>query len=199
MAPPPASHASRLALSRRGFLRLGAASAGFVALSRLTAVPAEALAAEPGAAGFFDERETGILAALVERLAGAEEAAGDPRARAVATIDALCRTLDPALTGLLPTALLLFEWWPALLELRFTRFTRLAPEDQDASLRGWMTSRFAFRRQAFYAIRNLAFLGWYSQPESWGAIGYAGPLLGARGVGARAGPGARGVGPRSAA
>ena len=40
-----------------------------------------------------------------------------------------------------------------------------------------MTSRLALRRTAFLGLRNLCFLGWYSQPESWSLIGYQGPLL----------------------
>jgi hypothetical protein len=40
-----------------------------------------------------------------------------------------------------------------------------------------MTSRLAVRRQGFLAVRNLALLGYYSQPETWTLIGYAGPLL----------------------
>ncbi len=65
---------------------------------------------------------------------------------------------------------MLFDWTPS-------RFTRLTPTGQDASLRGWMTSRLALRRQGFQALRNLAFLGYYAQPSTWPSIGYAGPLL----------------------
>jgi hypothetical protein len=64
-----------------------------------------------------------------------------------------------------------------LFELRFSRFTRLTPDEQDASLRGWMQSRIALRRTAFLALRNLAMLGWYAQDESWPSVGYSGPLL----------------------
>ena len=52
--------------------------------------------------------------------------------------------------------------------------------ERDASLRAWRDSRLALRRQGFEALRNLAMLGWYSQDESWPAVGYAGPLLRSR-------------------
>ena len=55
--------------------------------------------------------------------------------RAVATVDAVCRSLDPAVSGLLPLALRLVEWGPFLFELRPARFTALTPDEQDASLR----------------------------------------------------------------
>ncbi len=51
---------------------------------------------------------------------------------------------------------------------------------RDASLHGWMTSRFALRRLAFTGLRNLCMLGYYSQPETWPLIGYQGPLIGSR-------------------
>ena len=53
----------------------------------------------------------------------------------------------------------------------------MTPEQRDDSLRAWMTSRLGLRRQAFYALRNLAFLGWWSQQETWALVGYAGPLV----------------------
>jgi hypothetical protein len=55
----------------------------------------------------------------------------------------------------------------------------MSDAERDASLRAWMTSRLAIRRQAFLAVRNLCLLGFYSQPEAWRLVGYQGPLLGA--------------------
>jgi hypothetical protein len=173
MALPPALHATR-----RGFLRLLGSGAALAALSRLPVVPATARAAPPGAR-FFDEAQTQILTHVVERMVASGEPDA-PRVRdsgAIASIDALCASLAPDLTGPLPALLRLVEWGPPLFELRFSRFTRLAPDEQDASLRGWMQSRIGLRRTAFLALRNLAMLGWYAQEESWPGVGYAGPLL----------------------
>ncbi len=171
-------------LTRRGFLRLGGATAAFAGLAQVRIVPpaAQAAAATTGGATgarFFDEQQTEILTQLVERLVatGEPEAPAVRETRTVATIDALCRELDPAMTSILPTALRLFDWGPVLFDWRLSRFTRLGDDEKDASLRGWMTSRLPERRQGFLAIRNLALLGYYSQPETWPLIGYAGPLL----------------------
>ena len=168
-------------LTRRGFLRLGGATAALVGITQIRVIPpaAYAAAATTTTARFFDAQDTEILTQLVERLV----ATGEPDApairdtRTIATIDALCRGLDPALTSILPTALRLFEWGPLLFDFRLSRFTRLDNDEKDASLRGWMTSRLPARRQGFLAVRNLALLGYYSQPETWPLIGYAGPLL----------------------
>jgi hypothetical protein len=165
--------------TRRGFLRLAGATAAFSALAQLRVLPAAAACAADAGGRFFDDTETGILTQLMQRMVetGLEGAPRVRDTRAVATVDAVCRGLDPAVSGLLPLALRLVEWGPLLFELRPARFTGLSPDQQDASLRGWMTSRFEFRRTAFLGLRNLCFLGWYSQPESWGLIGYQGPLL----------------------
>jgi len=175
------------ATTRRGFLRLAGAAAAFGALAQLRTLPAAAAcAATPDAGGrFFDAAETEILTQLMERITDTG-LANAPRVRdthAVATVDTLCRGLDPEISGVLPIALRLFEWGPLLFEGRLARFGSLAPAEQDASLAGWMQSRFELRRMAFLGVRNLCFMGWYSQPEVWPLIGYQGPLL-RRGAGA---------------
>ena len=184
VAPPPESKRpgalAALRATRRGFMGLAGASAALAALPTLRALP---VAAAPSAeAGFFDATETEILTQLAERICdtGTSEA---PRVRGtatVATIDAFCTRLDPSLSSALPLALRLFEWGPLVFDLTPTRFTRMSDVAKDASLRAWMTSRLAIRRQAFLAVRNLCLVGWYSQPEVWKLVGYAGPLLGAR-------------------
>ena len=175
------------ATTRRGFLRLAGGAAAFTALAQLRSLPASAAcaAATDPSGRFFDASETEILTLLMERItdSGLPEAPRVRDTRAVATVDALCRGLDPAISGVLPLALRLFEWGPLLFEGRLARFGSLSPAEQDASLRGWLTSRFELRRLAFLGVRNLCFMGWYSQPEVWPLIGYQGPLL-RRGAGA---------------
>ena len=167
--------------TRRGFLRLAGTTAAFGALAQLGALPASTLgcAAAPPGERFFDADETEILTQLIERMTdtGLEGAPRVRDTRAVATVDAVCRGLDPAVSGVLPLALQLFEWGPPLFDARFTRFSRLPAAEQDVHLRGWTTSKLALRRTAFLGVRNLCFMGWYSQPEVWPLIGYQGPLL----------------------
>lgn len=168
-----------LSTTRRGFLRLAGAAASLQALAQLRAVPASATEAAAAGPAFFSPREQEILTQIVERMVDSAEPAA-PRVRdtrAVATIDALCGSLDPEVTQPLPTLLRVFDWSPYVFDFRFERFTEMAPAEQDATLEGWMRSRFAVRRMAFQALRNLAFLGYYSQEETWPMIGYAGPLL----------------------
>ena len=165
--------------TRRGFLRLAGATAAFASLAQLRALPAAA-ALPPGEA-FFGPGETEILTRIAERVCDSGDPAAPPlrETRTVATIDAFCRALDLSLTAQLPLALRLFEWGPFLFDWTFTPFTRMSDAGRDASLRAWMTSRLAIRRQAFLAVRNLCLLGFYSQPEAWRLIGYKGPLVAA--------------------
>jgi hypothetical protein len=170
--------ARRLRATRRGFLRLASTSAALTALAQIRVLPAPA-AAEPPRDRFFDAGETEILTQIVERMVDSGEP-GAPavrETRSVATIDALCRRLDPGISGTLPLALRLFDYGPILFDLSFSRFSRMSDEQKDASLDAWLTSRLALRRTAFLALRNLAFLGYYSQPETWPLIGYQGPLI----------------------
>ncbi|MEE9608996.1 MAG: hypothetical protein V3U03_14750 [Myxococcota bacterium] len=176
--------ADALTTSRRGFLRLAGAAAAFTALGQLRVVApgARALPADAGPA-FFDPWETEVLTQIMERVVetGLPDAPRVRDTRAVATVDALCHTLPPGVSGQLPLALRLFEYGPLLFDLQFSRFTRMSDEQKDASLEAWMTSRLSVRRMAFTGVRNLCFFGYYSQDETWPLIGYAGPLIGRAG------------------
>ncbi len=172
---------SGLHTSRRGFLRLSfGGAAGLATLGNLRALPAGASDPDgPAEGSFFSEDEREVLAAIAERMVETGEP-GAPALRgtdALGVIDRTCAALPAAVTEQLPLALRLFDWWPFLFELRFRRFRDLSAEERDASLRGWMESRFDLRRLAFFALRNLSLLGYWSQRETWPLIGYRGPLL----------------------
>jgi len=163
--------------TRRGFLRLAGGSAALAALANVRTLPAAAAA---GSARFFAPTEREILTQVVERMVDTGEPAA-PAVRAtgaIDAIDALCVSLDPGATAPLPALLRLVDWSPLLFDGRPARFTALGADDQDAVLAGWMGSRFAWRRTAFLALRNLALLGYWSQDATWPLIGYQGPLIG---------------------
>jgi hypothetical protein len=167
-------------LSRRGFLALAGSGTALASLASLRAVPAAALEVVPAtAAPFFLPRDREILTVVVERMVDTGEPSAPPvrATRTIETIDALCARLDPVSTAPLPALLRLVEWGPFLFERRFARFTGLDAAGQDAALTGWMTSGLALRRMGFFALRNLALLGYWSQDETWPLVGYAGPLL----------------------
>jgi hypothetical protein len=171
--------------TRRRFLQIavaslpawGSASTSFAALATVrAAVPPGPPASDDA---FFDAREREILTLVIERMvaAGPRDTPDVAGSEAVAAIDRICGALDPEITRPLPLLLRLVEWGPLVFDLRLSSFSAMTPAERDSSLRGWMTSRLSVRRLGFSALKNLAMLGWYSQPGSWKAIGYAGPLL----------------------
>ena len=58
-----------------------------------------------------------------------------------------------------------------------TRFTALPLDRQREYFDLWRRSRFLLRREFHAAARSLVMGSAYSMPETWGVIGYAGPLL----------------------
>lgn len=176
-----AGRAGSLRTTRRGFLHLAGASVAFAGLANLRALPVAADAATDGR--FFSAADGQRFSRIAERMVASDDlrAPAWGETRALDAVDALCARLDPELTAPLPTLLRLVEWSPFLFELRLARFSSLDEAGRDAHLAGWMRSRFRWRRQAFLALRNLALLGYYSQEQTWAAIGYRGPLLGGAG------------------
>jgi hypothetical protein len=62
-----------------------------------------------------------------------------------------------------------------------TRFTRMSPAEQDATLRDWERSSLTLRRRGFQGLRTLCFLGYWRDDRTWPLIGYTGPMLPKRG------------------
>ena len=61
-----------------------------------------------------------------------------------------------------------------------SRFTRLAPSDQDRVL-AWMESNSeGMLRGGFDALKSCVFMGYYRDPRTWKVIGYAGPFVAKR-------------------
>lgn len=54
-------------------------------------------------------------------------------------------------------------------------FTRMTPEEQDAHLERWATSRLAVRRTGFQALKRLAAAIYYASPLTFASVGYPGP------------------------
>jgi hypothetical protein len=168
-------------VGRRGFLALIGGSGALATLARVApaSLGGGALAACGSDDGpLFAPAEREVLTQVVERMVAT--AAGVPPVResgALARIETLLRALDPELVRPVPALLRLVDWGPWLFDATPARFGALSDAAKDASLRGWQRSRLALRRQGFAALRNLAFFGWYAEESSWGAIGYAGPLL----------------------
>lgn len=56
---------------------------------------------------------------------------------------------------------------------RHRRFTELDDDAADVYLRSWEQSRLPPRRAVFRALKSICMVGYWSQPETWGSIGYS--------------------------
>lgn len=123
---------------------------------------------------FFSPTEVEILTVLTECMVGNDtsDAWQQPYGRdnsilasssTITNIDAFVAGLPGNLQVQLRRALHLFQWCPILFIGKFALFTRLLPRDAEAYIRSWAESRFGLRRRLFRGLRDLMFLGYYSQ------------------------------------
>ncbi len=101
-----------------------------------------------------------------------------PGAKSEATLrtaEVFMSSQDESVRAKLRLLLKVFDWGALLKYGR--RFTRLPAEKQDGYLRAWEFSQFQIFRFAFSSLRNLVFVSYYTQQETWPTMGYPGPWL----------------------
>ena len=111
---------------------------------------------------FFSPTEAEILTVLTEHMVGTDLPDVE-HSSTVTTIDAFVAGLPLNLQLQLRRALHLFQWCPILFAGKRRTFTRLSPCDAEIYIRSWAESRYGVRRRLFRGLRNLTFLGYYSQ------------------------------------
>ena len=123
----------------------------------------------------FTPKEARILAVLVTHMVGTGRGKdASPTTEnysewvqiSTVTIDAFVAKLPSELQTQLRRALYLFQWCPILFIGKPRRFTRLLPSDAEGYIRSWAESRFGFRRRLFRGLRDMSFLGYYSQKDN---------------------------------
>ena len=113
---------------------------------------------------FFTEVEHDILKSVCAYMVGVpEDTALDTP---VIVIDAFVQQLPKTLRKQLRFGLHLFQWGPPLFLGKPCRFTQLAPRDAVRYIKSWAKSRFKVRRRLFRGLRDIAFLGFYSNQSS---------------------------------
>ncbi len=122
--------------------------------------------------------EATVMLAVANRLV--PERVGFPRPLEIGVprkVDAILAMAHPATQKEARQLIRLFENALAgmLFELPVRTFTSSSPEEQDERLRGWATSRITLRRSGYRALKRLVYAAYYASPETWPAVGYAGP------------------------
>jgi hypothetical protein len=94
------------------------------------------------------------------------------------TVDAWVARMRPAVRRDMGRFLAYLEHLAPLAKGYASRFTRLAPEAQDAVLASLETSPHDLLRAGFDGLKALVFIGYYRDPRTWAIAGYDGPLVG---------------------
>jgi hypothetical protein len=94
-------------------------------------------------------------------------------------MDEVAAMAHPATQGELRRLVRIFEsaLGGLLLDGEARLFTTSTPAQQDRRLTAWAQSRLPLRRTGYRALKRLVYASYYAAPETWAAIGYAGPPL----------------------
>ncbi len=167
--------ALRVDLTRRRLLQTGFGGALLLAFGAVLPTGCARYSPVESSLRFLTRKEYAVVTQAAVRILGLPD---DARASLGGFIDGLLADLPPTSQSQARLMLRVVEHGTHLFDLKSRRFTRLAPPEQDAYLRGWMESTLGARRVIFRALKTLAALGYYAQPASFADIGYDGPWLG---------------------
>ena len=171
-----------MAETRRGFLKktLGGAALLAVAGAVPLALRKTKLRETPKALRFFTPAEYSIWAAVGDRILAEEKPSGAPSPSQIdvaAKADAFLAPLPENDRKDLKQLLALFDnaLFSALQGGPPRPFTQMSPDDQDAHLRRWQTSRLALQRTGYQAMKRLSCALYFSDPRTYASVGYPGP------------------------
>ncbi len=94
-----------------------------------------------------------------------------------AFVDRYVATMPAALRRDLLSLFGVVEHVLPVLSKKSSRFTRLAPDEQDAVLAKMEASDQDLLRGAFAGVKSLLFMGYYRDPRTWKILGYEGPFV----------------------
>ena len=162
-------------LTRRQLLRTGFGGVLVLAFGALLPSGCARYSPTSRSLRFLSRKEYAVVTQAAVRILGLPDEAGEEIG---GFIDGILAELPVTSQRQARLMLRVVEHGTHLFDLKAKRFTRLSPSEQDSYLEGWMKSSLGARRVIFRALKTLAALGYYAQPETWDAIGYDGPWLG---------------------
>lgn len=109
---------------------------------------------------FFTQAEHDILKSVCAYMVGVSNDA--ELETPVITIDAFVQQLPKPLRTRIRFGIRLFQWGPPFFIGKLCLFTHLERGDAVRYIESWARSRLGIRRQLFRGLRDIAFLGYYS-------------------------------------
>lgn len=165
-------------VTRRAFLRFGAAGAVLLAAAELARADRTYRAAGPDEpARVLGAADREVLAAVAPVILAGALGAQIDAAAVIASIDRAVSGLPPHLQREVRQLLALLASWPGRRWLAGidAPWRSAAPAEVHAFLERWRFSRWALLQQGYHALHELVLAAWYARPDAWPAIGYPGP------------------------
>lgn len=124
----------------------------------------------------FSPWQVDVLSQLQARICAYEDL-DMPTSQAIdacAASVAFSQTMPPHIRAQLRDVLVLLEAGVSILgpKRRARRFSALNAADQDTYLRGWEQSALMPQRAAFFGIKSLCMMGYWTRPQVWPHIDY---------------------------
>ena len=158
------------ALSRRGDVVRKAQDLGLEGASRLAAQ----ILREPLPAEGFASWQVETLKAFQARICRNDEPVPTPDELDSATITLnFVNKMPPGTRRKMACLLVLIEAGSFVVGPTRKRFTSLSGPEQDVYLRAWENSPVPPQRAIFHALKSVAVMGYWTQPATWGVMGYS--------------------------
>lgn len=182
MNPLPSAAAD--GLTRRQFLRVGAA--GSLALAAVSSTALLTGCSSPTVATGYRllrDNDLKVLRALIPVVLAGELPEGEGRNAAV---EETLHTLDSFLSGTSVASQKQLAQLFDLMSMPLTRYAvvglsddwdKASPADIASFLEHWRASRFELLRAGYVALTQTLNMMWYLQPRAWAAIGYVPPRV----------------------
>jgi hypothetical protein len=164
--------------TRRQFLKYGVAGAlALTAAGVARGQPAYRAASGQEPLTVLDAEDRTVLAAIAPAMLAGIGVGAERRDAVVGSVDRAVAGLPPHLQREVLQLLALLGSWPGRRWFAgvASPWPEASREEVAAFLERWRFSRWALLQQGYHALHDLVLAAWYARPDSWPAIGYAGP------------------------
>jgi hypothetical protein len=164
--------------TRRQFLKYGVAGALVLTAAGIArSQPAYRAASGEEPLTVLGAEDRAVLAAIAPAMLAGTGTVPERSDAVVGSVDRAVAGLPPHLQREVLQLLALLGSWPGRRWIASVAspWPEASREEVTAFLERWRFSRWALPQQGYQALHDLVLAAWYARPDSWPAIGYAGP------------------------